>query len=214
MEKRVDRHDLAIGTGCSGAASRYRKAEVHWRLLAGLVARGMRGSGFVVSDAHAGVRAARRIVLGAAPAFARAGLGSAASSTSPPTPFTTPDAGIEKRIGAEPRNVWTAATLAEAEAALDERVAACRDPASAPATWLENVVPDGFHLPEHRRRHPHTSNPSSAPSSTDPSAGPPRSASCQQPAAPAARIRRSRRDRRSADLRQQGCIKRSTTMPC
>ena len=95
--------------------------------------------------------------------------------TSPPTPFTTSDAGIEKRIGVEPRIVWTVTALAKVKAALDERVAACRDPASAPATWLETVVPDGLNLPERRRRHPHTSStPSSAPSSRDPSLEPQR----------------------------------------
>ena len=154
MEKRIDRHDAAIGAGCSGSASRYRKAEVHWRLLAGLVARSIRGAAFVFSDDHAGLRAERRIVLGATPAFAATDPGSAAGSTSPPTPFTTSDAGIKKRIGAEPRNIWTAVTLAKAEAALDERVAACRYPASAPATWLENIVPDGLQQPRavrHRR---------------------------------------------------------------
>ncbi|WP_369751212.1 transposase [Novosphingobium sp. AP12] len=43
------------------------EAEVHWRgFLDDLVARGMRGVEFIVSDDHAGLRAARRAVLGSA----------------------------------------------------------------------------------------------------------------------------------------------------
>ena len=50
-----------------GVSVALSEAEVHWRaFLDGLVARGMRGVEFIVSDDHAGLRAARRAVLGAA----------------------------------------------------------------------------------------------------------------------------------------------------
>jgi len=43
------------------------EAEVHWRaFLESLQARGMRGVEYVVSDDHAGLRAARRTVFGGA----------------------------------------------------------------------------------------------------------------------------------------------------
>ncbi len=43
------------------------EAEVHWRaFLQSLQARGMCGTTFIVSDDHAGLKAARRAVLGAA----------------------------------------------------------------------------------------------------------------------------------------------------
>ncbi len=50
-----------------GVSVALSEAEVHWRgFLDDLVARGMRGVEFIVSDDHAGLRAARRAVLGAA----------------------------------------------------------------------------------------------------------------------------------------------------
>ena len=89
--------------------------------------------------------------------------GSAASSTSPATPFHhAPSLAIRKRIGAELRGVWNAASLAKAETALAELVATYRDTAPKLAAWLEESVPEGlavFALPEHHRRRMRTSNP-------------------------------------------------------
>ena len=70
-----------------------------------------------------------------------------------------PSLAIRKRIGAELRAVWNAASSAKAEAALAELAATYRD--TAPA-WLEESVPEGlavFALPEHHRRRMRTSNP-------------------------------------------------------
>ena len=50
-----------------GVSVALSEAEVHWRaFLESLVARGMRGVDFIVSDDHSGLRAARRAVLGGA----------------------------------------------------------------------------------------------------------------------------------------------------
>ena len=50
-----------------GVSVALSEAEVHWRaFLESLQRRGMRGVEYVVSDDHAGLRAARRAVLGAA----------------------------------------------------------------------------------------------------------------------------------------------------
>ena len=66
-----------------GVSVALSEAEVHWRaFLENLQARGLRGVEYVVSDDHAGLRAARRAVL-AAP------NGSGVSSTSPGTPSIT-----------------------------------------------------------------------------------------------------------------------------
>ena len=194
MKELIDRQDPAIGAGFSGSALRCRKAEVTGVPLLGwsraaCAAPGSSYPTIMPACAPRGVSCSARPRPSPGRALAALPVPPRCQRRSPRRMPASKNASAPKA-----RNVWTAATLAEAEAALDERVAACRDPASAPATWLENVVPDGFHLPEHRRRHPHTSNPSSAPSSRDPSVGPPRSASCQLSAAPAARLRRSRRD--------------------
>ena len=50
-----------------GVSVALSEAEVHWRaFLENLQARGLRGVEYVVSDDHAGLRAARRAVLGGA----------------------------------------------------------------------------------------------------------------------------------------------------
>lgn len=140
-----------------GVSVALSEAEVHWRgFLDGLVARGMRGVEFIVSDDHAGLRAARRAVLGAA-TWQRCQFHLAANAI-----HHAPNVAIRERIGAELRTVWNASTLAKAQSALDELVAAYRGTAPALATWLENAVPEGlavFTLPEHHRRRLRTSNP-------------------------------------------------------
>jgi putative transposase len=140
-----------------GVSVALSEAEVHWRgFLESLVARGMRGVVFVVSDDHAGLRAARRAVLGGA-TWQRCQFHLAQNAI-----HHAPSATIRKRIGAELRAVWNASTLAKAETALAELLASYRDTAPNLATWLEDNVPEGlavFTLPEHHRRRLRTSNP-------------------------------------------------------
>ena len=139
-----------------GVSVALSEAEVHWRgFLDDLVARGMRGVEFIVSDDHAGLRAARRAVLGAA-TWQRCQFHLAANAV-----HHAPNTAIRERIGAELRSIWNAPTLAKAQVALDELVAGYRDTAPGLATWLENAVPEGlavFTLPEHHRRRLRTSN--------------------------------------------------------
>jgi transposase-like protein len=154
-----------------GVSVALSEAEVHWRvrrgndsldhflpasLLESLVARGLRGVEFIVSDDHSGLRAARRAVLGGA-TWQRCQFHLARNAI-----HHAPNAESRKRIGAELRAVWNASTLAKAEAALTELVASYRDSAPKLATWLEENVPEGlavFTLPEHHRRRLRTSNP-------------------------------------------------------
>ena len=140
-----------------GVSVALSEAEVHWRgFLDGLVARGMRGVEFIVSDDHPGLRAARRAVLGAA-TWQRCQFHLAANAI-----HHAPNIAIRGRIGAELGNVWNASTLVRAQSALDELVAAYHDTAPALAKWLENAIPEGlavFTLPEHHRRRFRTSNP-------------------------------------------------------
>jgi len=153
----------AIGIGADerrrvlGVSVALSEAEVHWRgFLESLVARGLRGVEFIVSDDHAGLRAARRAVLGGA-TWQRCQFHLARNAIHHAT-----NAEIRKRIGAELRAVWNASKLAKAETALAELVASYRDTAPKLATWLEENVPEGlavFTLPEHHRRRLRTSNP-------------------------------------------------------
>jgi len=154
-----------------GVSVALSEAEVHWRgFLESLVTRGLRGVEFIVSDDHAGLRAARRAVLGGATwqRCRSSGKRSPGSFSSPPHHLAqnaihhAPNADIRKRIGAELRAVWNASTLAKAETALAELVASYRETAPKLAAWLEENVPQGlavFALPEHHRRRMRTSNP-------------------------------------------------------
>jgi len=140
-----------------GVSIALSEAEVHWRsFLESLQARGMRGVEFVVSDDHAGLRAARRAVLGGA-TWQRCQFHLAQNAI-----HHAPNVAIRKRIGTELRAVWNANTLAKAETALTELVSGYRDAAPKLAQWLEENVPQGlavFALPEHHRRRLRTSNP-------------------------------------------------------
>lgn len=153
----------AIGVGPDerrrvlGVSVALSEAEVHWRaFLEGLQARGLCGVEYVVSDDHAGLRAARRAVLGGA-TWQRCQFHLARNAI-----HHAPSVAIRKRIGAELREIWNAGSLVKAETALAELATSYRDKAPKLAGWLEENVPEGlavFSLPEHHRRRLRTSNP-------------------------------------------------------
>ena len=140
-----------------GVSIALSEAEVHWRaFLESLVQRGLRGVEFITSDDHAGLRATRRAVFGAAK-WQRCQFHLARNAIQ-----HAPSLAIRKRIGAELREVWNAASLAKAEEALANLVTHYRSTEPKLAAWLEKNVPEGlavFALPEHHRRRLRTSNP-------------------------------------------------------
>ncbi len=111
---------------------------------------------YVVSDDHAGLRAARRAVLpGATWQRCQFHLALNAIHHAPPL-------AIRKRLGAELRRIWNAATLVDAEAELRRLVAAYAEAAPDLAAWLDANVAEGlaaFTLPEGHRRRRRTANP-------------------------------------------------------
>jgi putative transposase len=139
-----------------GVCCALSEAEVHWRaFLEGIFERGMRGVQFVVSDDHAGLRAARQTVLTAAP-WQRCQFHLAQNAI-----HHAPSLAIRKRIGAELRQLWNAPNLEAAEENLRQLVASYRDKAPNLAQWLEDNIPEGltvFILPEHHRRRLRASN--------------------------------------------------------
>ena len=143
--------------GCWACRVALSEAEVHWRaFLESLVARGMRGVDFIVSDDHSGLRAARRAVLGGA-TWQRCQFHLARNAI-----HHAPNAETRKRIGRQLKSIWKADDLNKAETALAELVASYRDPAPKLAAWLEENIPEGlavFTLPEHHRKRLRTSNP-------------------------------------------------------
>ena len=140
-----------------GVSCALSEAEVHWRgFLDGLVARGLRGVTYVVSDDHAGLRAARRAVLPGA-TWQRCQFHLALNAV-----HHAPTLAIRGRIGAELRRIWNAPTLADAEAELRRLVASYAAATPDLAAWLEANVPEGLAvltLPEGHRRRLRTANP-------------------------------------------------------
>jgi transposase-like protein len=153
----------AIGVGPDerrrilGMSVALSEAKVHWRaFLESLQKRGMRGVEYVVSDDHAGLRAARKAVLGGVK-WQRCQFHLAQNAI-----HHSPNLAIRKRIGAELRTVWNAPTLKAAENALAELVNAYQSIAPKLAEWLERNAPEGltvFSLPENHWRRMRTSNP-------------------------------------------------------
>ena len=140
-----------------GVSVALSEAEVHWRgFLESLMARGLRGVTYVVSDDHAGLRSARRAVLGGA-TWQRCQFHLARNAI-----HHAPNAEIRKRIGRQLKAIWATDDMAKAETALADLVAGYREKAPKLASWLEENVPEGlavFTLPEHHRKRLRTSNP-------------------------------------------------------
>jgi putative transposase len=140
-----------------GVSAKASEAEVHWReFLDGLVARGLRGVTYVVSDDHAGLGAARKAVLPGA-VWQRCQFHLAQNAS-----HHAPTLAIRRRIGAELRRIWNAATPHDAEAELRRLVASYAEAVPGLAAWLEANVPEGlaaFTLPEGHRRRLRTANP-------------------------------------------------------
>ena len=186
-----------------GVSVALSEAEVHWRaFLESLQARGMRGVDYVVSDDHAGLRAARRAVLGGA-TWQRCQFHLARNAI-----HHAPSFAIRKRIGAELRGVWNAASLAKAETALAELVATYRDTAPKLAAWLEESVPEGLAVfaaarappPSHAHLQPDGARHPAGTQATHRQGQ--RLSRRRLPRAP--RLRHPRRDRRKMGLRHQG----------
>ena len=147
-----DERRRVLGVSCTVS-----EAEIHWRaFLESLLERGMRGVQFVVSDDHAGLRAARKAVLTGA-TWQRCQFHLAQNAI-----YHAPSLAIRKRIGAELRLIWNAPNLETATENLRRLVETYRDKSSKLAAWLEGNIPEGlavFTLPEHHRRRLRTSNP-------------------------------------------------------
>ena len=146
-----DQRRRVLGVSCA-----LSEAELHWRaFLESLVARGMRGVSYIVSDDHSGLGAARKAVLGGA-TWQRCQFHLAQNAIHHAPNITT-----KKAIGKELRRVWNARDGKAAEAELRDLVAAYREPAPKLANWLEAAIPEGlavFSLPERHHKRMRTSN--------------------------------------------------------
>jgi transposase-like protein len=130
--------------------------EVHWRkFLTGLVERGLSGVRLIISDNHAGIKAARQAVFGSV-AWQRCQFHLQQNAQA-----YVPKQEMKAQVAADLRTVFNAPDRTSAQGLLDQTVE--RYAASAPklSAWLEEHVPEGlsvFALPAPHRRLLRTTN--------------------------------------------------------
>ena len=153
---------IAIGIGTDGKRSilgvsvALSEAEVHWRdFFTSLVARGLCGTRFIVSDAHPGMAAARHAVFPAVP-WQRCQFHLQQNAQA-----YVPRLEMRAEIAESIRSIFTCPDLAAAQARLKERVTFYSKTAPKLAAWMEHNIPHGFAvyaLPAAHQRRMRTSN--------------------------------------------------------
>lgn len=131
------------------------EAEINWReFLSSLVDRKLKGVRFIVSDDHAGLKAARKSVFPAVP-WQRCQFHLSQNAI-----HHAPKLEIRQRIGRELRSVWNAPDRDQAQFQLDQLVEKYQGYPQL-ANWLSENVPQGFSvfgLPDTHRRKLRTTN--------------------------------------------------------
>lgn len=144
----VDQNGRRAILGVSCALS---EAEVHWRdFLASLQERGLHGTTFIVSDNHAGLRAALKARFAGVP-WQRCQFHLQQNALA-----YVPKLAMRATVASELRQVLQAPTRFQAEALLKAMVERYRKTATELADWLETNVPESLAVlslpPEHRVR--------------------------------------------------------------
>ena len=140
-----------LGTNCS-----LSEAEVHWRaFLESLIARGMHGVHLIVSDDHAGIRAARNALFPGVP-WQRCQFHLAQNAMA-----YVPRMAMRREVGEDIRTIFNAADREEAERRLTIAVKKYQKSAPRLAGWMETNMHEGFtvfSLPTQHRRRLRTTN--------------------------------------------------------
>jgi transposase-like protein len=134
--------------GCSISLS---EAEVHWRaFLSDLKDRGLHGIELIVSDAHEGLKAARKAVFGSV-AWQRCQFHLQQNAGQ-----YVPSMAMRAPVAADIRAIFTAPDLEEAEHLLEKFLKKYQKTASKLVEWAEENLCEGFTIfgfpPSHRRR--------------------------------------------------------------
>ncbi len=139
-----------------GVSARLSEAEVHWReFLASLQARGLHGLRFIVSDDHAGLRAALTARFAGVP-WQRCQFHLQQNAMA-----FVPKIHLREEVATDLRTVFNAADLPEAQRRLKTVVEKYQESAPNLAGWLETNVPESltvFALPEAQRKKLRTTN--------------------------------------------------------
>lgn len=153
---------IAIGVLPSGNRSvlgvsvSLSEAEVHWReFLGSLKKRGMHGMKLIVSDAHEGLKAARKAIMPSVP-WQRCQFHLMQNAMQ-----YIPKLEMRKQVAQDLRNVFNAKDIDKANEELKRFVELYKDTAPKVATWAEENIPEGlavFQLPEEHRKRMRTTN--------------------------------------------------------
>lgn len=140
---------LAVDSDCS-------EAEIHWRrVLEDLRKRGVQGVKLIVSDAHAGLAAAREAVFTGVP-WQRCQFHLQQNAQAQITKQS-----LKEEVGSEIRAIFNAPSLEEATRLMNNMVAKYQKEQPKLASWLEQNLSEGFTVfkfPEQVRRKLRTNN--------------------------------------------------------
>ena len=139
-----------------GVSVDVKEAELHWReFLECLVRRGLSGVEYIVSDAHPGLKAARKAVFTGS-RWQRCQQDLMEDGVKQAT-----NEKIRKCLATELRTVYNAETEEQAKDVLETLVAKYSSESTTLAKWLDKNIPDGltvYSLPPHHRIKMRTSN--------------------------------------------------------
>jgi transposase-like protein len=149
----IDRQGQRSVLGVSVALS---EQEVHWReFLTRLKDRGLHGTELFISDAHEGLKAARKAVFPAVP-WQRCQFHVQQNAQK-----YVPRQSMKREVAEAIRGVFNALNREEAERQLDRLIQAYQDKAPKLAAWAAEAIPEAltvFAFPEGHRRRIRTSN--------------------------------------------------------
>lgn len=130
--------------------------ELHWRtFLQSLVQRGLGGVRLIISDAHAGLQAARQAVFGGLP-WQRCQFHLQQNAQA-----YVPRQDLQTEVAQDLHNLFNAPDLVTAQSWLKAAVAKYQPQAARLAAWLEQNIPEGltvFAFPAAHRRRLRTTN--------------------------------------------------------
>jgi transposase-like protein len=139
-----------------GVSVSLSEQEIHWRtFLQSLVARGLTGVELVISDAHAGLKQARRAIFGGVP-WQRCQFHLQQNAQA-----YVPRHSMKREVAADIRAVFNAPNRDEAEALLVRLVQKYEKRASRLANWMETNILEGltvFSFPATHQRRLRTAN--------------------------------------------------------
>ena len=143
------RHVLGVSVSLS-------EGEVHWRaFLESLAQRGLHGVTMIVSDAHSGLKAARKAVFPSVP-WQRCQFHLQQNAQQ-----YVPKKSMKATVAADIRSVFNAPNGDEAQRLLSLMVKKYQDSASDLAAWMEDNIPEGLTvmaLPRAHQKRMRTSN--------------------------------------------------------